>query len=85
MTDMQRRIARARLLRREGKTYAEIRAVIGDVSDDRLQTWLVGIPRPSRTLKGRAKPELRRECRVLRAQGLTYDESLRRPARARVR
>jgi hypothetical protein len=49
MTAHQRRIARARLLRRDGKTYAEIRAVVGDVSDDRLKTWLAGIPRPPAT------------------------------------
>lgn len=74
MTELQRRIARARLLRREGKTYAEIRAVVGDVSDDRLQTWLVGIPRPPQTLRGRALDDVRRECRRLRAQGLSYAE-----------
>ena len=74
MTDLQRRIARARLLRREGKTYDEIRAVVGDVSDDRLQTWLVGIPRPAATRRSHPKDDLRRECRRLRALGLTYDE-----------
>lgn len=74
MTDTQRRIARARLLRREGKTYDEIRAVIGPVSDDRLRTWLAGIPRPPKTYRGRALDDVRRECRRLRAQGLSYDQ-----------
>ena len=74
MTPLQRQIARARLLRRQGKTYAEIRAVVGDVSDDRLQGWLVGIPRPPETFRARALDDLRRECRRLRSQGLTYDE-----------
>jgi transcriptional regulator with XRE-family HTH domain len=74
MTETQRRIARARLLRRDGKTYDEIRAVVGPVSDDRLQTWLAGIPRPASTWRGRAKDDLRRECRRLRAEGLTYHE-----------
>lgn len=74
MTENQRRIARARLLRRDGKTYDEIRAVVGPVSDDRLQAWLAGIPRPSATFRGRALDDVRRECRRLRAQGLTYDE-----------
>jgi len=74
MTENQRRIARARLLRRDGKTYDEIRAVVGPVSDDRLQTWLVGIPRPPQTFRGRALDDMRRESRRLRAQGLTYDE-----------
>jgi len=54
MTELQRRIARARLLRREGKTYAEIRAVVGAVSDDRLQTWLFG--ERKQTATGRAEP-----------------------------
>jgi hypothetical protein len=63
MTAHQRRIARARLLRRDGKTYAEIRAVVGDVSDDRLKTWLAGIPRPPATRMSHPLPDLRRECR----------------------
>jgi transcriptional regulator with XRE-family HTH domain len=75
MTDLQRRIARARLLRREGKTYDEIRAALDvPVSDDRLQGWLKGIPRPPGTRRSCPKTELRSECRRLRAQGLTYDE-----------
>ena len=74
MTNMQRRIARARLLRREGKTYDEIRAVVGPVSDDRLQTWLAGIPRPPQTRLSRPLTELRRECRRLRLQGMSYSE-----------
>jgi transcriptional regulator with XRE-family HTH domain len=75
---MQRRIARARLLRREGKTYDEIRAVVGPVSDDCLKAWLAGIPRPAATFRGPAKEELRRECRELRAAGLTYSEIARK-------
>jgi transcriptional regulator with XRE-family HTH domain len=74
MNDHERRIARARLLRREGKTYNEIRAVLGPMSEHQLECWLRGIPRPRATLRGRAKDDKRRECRRLRAQGLTYDE-----------
>lgn len=74
MTEDQRRMARARLLRRQGKTYDEIRAVIGPVSDDSLKAWLRGIPRPPQTRRGRACGDLRRECRRLRARGFTYDE-----------
>jgi transcriptional regulator with XRE-family HTH domain len=74
MDERQRRIARARLLRREGKTYAEIRAVIGPADDQTLAYWLRGIARPPATLRGMAKDELRRECRQLRAAGFTYDE-----------
>jgi hypothetical protein len=54
MNDAQRTIARARLLRRTGKTYDEIRAALGisAVSDDRLKGWLRGISR--RRVSGRS-------------------------------
>ena len=74
MNARERRIARARLLRRDGKTYDEIRAVIGPVDAETLRTWLRGIPRPPATLRTRAKDDLRRECRRLRAEGLTVPE-----------
>ena len=75
MNERERRIARARLLRREGKTYDEIRERLGvEPSDDLLQHWLRGIPRPANTLRGRARDDLHRECRRLRAMGLTYNE-----------
>src|SRR3954447_15769882 len=74
MNARERRIARARLLRREGKTYAEIRAVIGPVDNETLRGWLLGIPRPPATHRAPRKDELRRECRRLRAQGLTIPE-----------
>lgn len=74
MDDTNRRIARARLLRRQGKTYAEICAVVGDVDSQRLSRWLRGIPRPPETFRSRPYDALRRECRRLRAQGLTYAE-----------
>src|SRR3954453_3284789 len=74
MNARERRIARARLLRREGKTYAEIRAVIGPVDNETLRGWLLGIPRPTATHRTRRKDELRRECRRLRAQGLTIPQ-----------
>jgi hypothetical protein len=74
MNDRQRRIARARLLRREGKTYDEIRAVIGAVDAGTLRAWLKAIPRPPDTHRTRRQDELRRECRLLRAQGLTIPQ-----------
>src|SRR3954447_20214129 len=74
MNARERRIARARLLRREGKTYAEIRAVIGPVDDSTLRVWLRGIPRPPETHRTRCRDDLRQECRRLRAQGLTIPE-----------
>jgi transcriptional regulator with XRE-family HTH domain len=75
LSDSQRLIARARLFRRTGKTYDEIRAALGvPVSDDQMKAWLRGIPRPPETRRSRALVELRRECRRLRAQGMTYNE-----------
>lgn len=68
------RIGQARLLRRQGKTYNEIREVIGDVSDDRLRQWLKAIPRPPETWRANPHTALRLECRRLRAQGLTFTE-----------
>lgn len=83
MNDHQRRIARARLLRRQGRTYDEIRAVIGRISDDTLRAWLRGIPRPPETHRGRARDAQRRECRRLRAQGLSYTEIAERTGAAK--
>ena len=75
MTEAQRLIARARLLRRTGKTYAEIRVALGvPVSDDRLKAWLRGIPRPPETRRSRALHEERRKARQLRMRGATYTE-----------
>ena len=74
MNERDRRIARARLLRRQGKTYDEIRAVIGSVDNGTLRHWLRQIPRPPETHRSRPLTDLRRQCRRLRADGLTYDE-----------
>jgi hypothetical protein len=74
MDERQRRIARARLLRRQGKTYDEIRAVLGPVDDKTLLIWCRGIPRPPESYRSCPKTELRRECRRLRALGYTYTE-----------
>ncbi len=70
----RRRIGRARLLRRAGHTYDEIRAAIGPVGNDQLSTWFKGIRRPAATRRTHSLPETRSQCRRLRAQGLTYDE-----------
>lgn len=68
------RIGRARLLRRQGKTYAEIRALIGPVGKDMMAAWFRGIPRPPETHRSRPHAAVRDECRRLRAQGFTYGE-----------
>ena len=73
--DNQRTIARARLLRRTGKTYDEIRAALDmRISDDQLKAWLRGIPRPPETRRSRALVDERRTARRLRTGGATYDE-----------
>jgi hypothetical protein len=76
MSEDQRRIARARLLRRTGKTYDEIRAALDvtGISDDRLKSWLRGIPRPPQTRRSHPLVEERRTARRLRTGGATYDE-----------
>lgn len=75
MNDRERRIARARLLRRQGKTYDEIRRALNiGVGDDTLLRWLKGISRPPETYRSHPKADVRRVARRLRADGLTYDE-----------
>src|SRR5437764_10556223 len=75
MDDRQRRIARARLLRRQGKTYDEIRAALAfQVGDDALKAWLKGIPRPAGTHRSHPKPAERRRARQMRMAGATYPE-----------
>jgi transposase-like protein len=74
MNDRDRRIARARLLRRDGKTYDEIRAVIGPVDNSTLRVWVRGIARPPETYRTHRRDDLRQECRRLRAEGLTISE-----------
>jgi hypothetical protein len=67
-------IGKARLLRRQGKTYNEIRGVLGPISDDKLIVWLRGIPRPAETYRAARLTEVRRECRRLRGLGFTHGE-----------
>lgn len=74
MDERQRRIARARLLRRQGKTYNEIRTVIGSVDDSTLRIWCRGIPRPPETWRSHPKSNARTQARRMRAAGCTYDE-----------
>jgi hypothetical protein len=57
--DTRHRIGRAPLLRRLGKTYDEIRAVVGPVRDETLAGWLRGIPRPPGTHRGRSTVQVR--------------------------
>jgi hypothetical protein len=75
MDERQRRIARARLLRRQGKTYDEIRAALNiTAGDDTLLRWLRGIPRPDATRRSHPKHDERRRARQMRMTGATYPE-----------
>lgn len=75
MNDRQRRIARARLLRRQGKTYNEIREALAiTVGDDTLLRWLKGIPRPANTHRSHPKSRERRRARQMRMDGASYPE-----------
>ena len=48
--------------------------VIGPVDDSTLRRWLRGITRPPSTFRTHREDELRKECRRLRAEGLTVPE-----------
>jgi len=48
--------------------------VIGPAGDDQLKAWLRGIPRPKATWRTHRLLELRKECRRLRLEGMSYSE-----------
>src|SRR5215472_7866636 len=60
-------------LRRAGKSRRQIKAILG-VGNSTLDPALRGEPAPLWTLRPRAKDELHRKARELRASGRTYDE-----------
>jgi transposase len=61
-------------LRRAGKSRAEIKQILGIGSNETLGKALRGEPPPPWTLRPRAKDELHRRARDLRARGRTYNE-----------
>lgn len=64
---------RARQLRREGKTIAEIKEILGVRSNDQVSVWLRGVP-PAQSVFGRkAKLDKQAEARELRLQGKSYN------------
>lgn len=62
------------VLRRQGKSLRQIRAILGPMSNTTLHDALRGVPPPEWTRRPKAKDELRTQVRALRAQGMDYDE-----------
>jgi hypothetical protein len=65
---------RAIALRLEGKSIREIKEVLGPVSSRTLTAALKDTPPAERTRRPNAKDDLRVQARVLRTQGLSYNE-----------
>lgn len=61
-------------LRREGKSRRQIKEIIGPMSDSTLDKALKGEPPPGWARRPRAKDGLRAKARVLRTQGMDYEE-----------
>ncbi|MEW9529009.1 helix-turn-helix domain-containing protein [Microbispora sp. NPDC049125] len=66
--------ARAIALRRSGKSRLQIKQALGVRSNETLTKLLRGTVPPESLLRPRAKDDLRRRARELRAQGRTYAE-----------
>ena len=62
------------LLRRQGKSLRQIKAVLGPMSNTTLHDALRGEPPPEWTRRPNAKDGLRVRARELRDQGLDYEE-----------
>jgi transcriptional regulator with XRE-family HTH domain len=68
---------RARDLRRQGLSVAQIAAVLGHPGTSTVQDWVRVVPPPPWTRRPRAKDAERARARDLRVQGLTYDDIVR--------
>jgi hypothetical protein len=62
------------MLRRQGKSLRQIRAILGPMSNATLHDALRGEPPPEWTRRPRASDALRARARELRAQGMSYEE-----------
>ncbi len=62
------------MLRRQGKSLRQIKAVLGPMSNATLNNALKDEPPPEWTRRPKAKDELRVRARELRGQGLDYEE-----------
>jgi hypothetical protein len=65
---------RAVMLRRQGKSVRQIKAVLGPMSNATLNNALKDEPPPEWTRRPKAKDELRAKARELRGQGMDYEE-----------
>jgi hypothetical protein len=72
--ELDRLRERAIVLRREGKSLREMKAILGPMSNSTLNRFLQGVPPPGWTRRARAKDDLRKAARDLRAQGLDYED-----------
>lgn len=62
------------MLRRQGKSLRQIKAVLGPMSNATLNNALKDEPPPEWTRRPKAKDKLRARARELRGQGLDYEE-----------
>jgi hypothetical protein len=62
------------MLRRQGKSLRQIKAILGPMSNATLNDALRNEPPPEWTRRPRAKDELRAQARELRGQGMDYEE-----------
>jgi predicted transcriptional regulator len=62
------------MLRRQGKSVRQIKAILGPMSNVTLTEALRNEPPPQWTRRPRAKDALRARARELRAQGMDYEE-----------
>jgi transposase len=65
---------RAVMLRRQGKSVRQIKAVLGPMSNATLNNALKDEPPPEWTRRPKAKDELRAKARELRGQGMDHEE-----------
>lgn len=65
---------RAVILRRQGKSLRQIKAVLGPMSNATLNNALKDEPPPEWTRRPKAKDELRARAHQLRGQGMDYEE-----------
>jgi hypothetical protein len=62
------------MLRRQGKSLRQIKAILGPLGNATLHDALRNEPPPEWTRRPRAKDELRARARELRGQGMDYEE-----------
>jgi hypothetical protein len=72
--ELERLRDQAVMLRRQGKSLRQIKAILGPVGNATLSEALRNEPPPEWTRRSRAKDEMRAQARELRGQGMDYEE-----------